>query len=95
VGCAALRHAIAIELACVLWFFACGDWFAVEISIAVGSGRFGVAGVSSGNRHGWIEKGISAVAELVEFRSKGGLDFLGIRCGELVLECQNPLRPDC
>ncbi len=37
----------------------------------------------------------SVVVELIELRGKDGLDRLGIRCGELVLERQYPLRPDC
>src|SRR4051794_26284957 len=36
----------------------------------------------------------SFVAELVELCGKSGLNLLGIRCGELVFERQNPLRPD-
>ena len=34
------------------------------------------------------------VAELVELGSKCGLDLLGVRRGELVLERENSLRPD-
>jgi len=68
-------------------------WFAFGSYAAVCIRSFVIpAALECCTRLGRLQSCNAVVAELVELRSKGGLDLLGIRCGELVLEGENPLQ---
>ena len=86
----------AVELACRFGLLACRTRCAVKAGVAVCDRRLAVSlGLGSGARLERIESCSIVVAELFKLCFKSALDLLGIRCGELVFERQNPMRPGC
>jgi hypothetical protein len=88
-------HAIAARLACGVCFFSCRYWLAAGAVTASCGRRFAIAATpNSCGGLGRVQR-CNVVAELGELGSKCSLDLLGIRGGELVLERENSVRPDC